>query len=59
MYVPSFQFNGYWIEKKFRNIRLITKSGRISYRKFIVNIRLETKFCRILPLTYCKKYDMT
>ena len=23
------------------------------------NIRLETKSCRILPLTYRKKYDMT
>ena len=31
----------------------------VNVTKMGVNIRLETKSCRILPLTYVTKYDST
>ena len=42
-----------------QSVTLITKSWRISYRKFIVNIRLEIKSSRISSRNLMVKYDKT
>ena len=48
-----------FLKQKFLMESSIRKSCAVDLMKLKSNIRLETKSCRILPLTYVTKYDMT
>ena len=55
LYLYSF----YWCWWSFTDCLLTLPDAVSNMIEYRYVIRLETKFCRILPLTYFTKYDMT